>query len=98
MSRQFEDPNNEIAEGYRALREWNRDGRARSRKDGSLEIVALAAEGYVVKVCGDHFRVNGVLDLYPTHRRYHHVRTQQRGGYHRESALAVCRRLLKGTA
>jgi hypothetical protein len=47
------------------------------------EILALRDAGHRVDVLVDgvQYRINGVLDLYPVHRRYHDIKSQKRGHY-----------------
>jgi len=46
------------------------------------EIASLSENGYtVIKLTDYQFRINGILDLYPTHRRWHDLKTNKRGEY-----------------
>lgn len=46
------------------------------------EIEKLSELGYsVVKLTEYQFRVNGAIDLYPIHRRYHILKSGSRGTY-----------------
>jgi hypothetical protein len=45
------------------------------------EIRHLKVQGYDVEQKTEyHFRINGILDLWPIHNRWHDLRTQERGG------------------
>lgn len=45
------------------------------------KILALKRQGYDVEQKTEyHFRVNGVLDLWPIHNRWHDLKTGERGG------------------
>jgi hypothetical protein len=45
------------------------------------EILHLKVQGYEVEQKTEyHFRINGVLDLWPIHNRWHDLRTNKRGG------------------
>jgi len=55
--------------------------RANSRRKGIADLSALADYSVVPFNEGTQFRVNGVLDLYPTNRRFHNLRTNERGDY-----------------
>lgn len=45
-------------------------------------------DGYEVKkLTAYQFRVNGVLDLYPIHKRWHNIKTGKRGNY--KTALEI---------
>ena len=48
----------------------------------------------VRKLTDFQFRVDGRLDLYPIHRRWHDIKTNRRGTY--STALAVAIRILRG--
>lgn len=77
----------EMGELYGALREEKKQLKAERLPVRSAEITALAAEGFEVKRITDYqFRIThpekrGVLDLFPTHNRYHCIRFNKRGGY-----------------
>ena len=48
------------------------------------EILGCRKNGYEDKrMTTYHDRINGVIDLYPIHNRWHDVRTNERGGYRR---------------
>lgn len=56
--------------------------RVERRADEVHQIEALRERGYkVVSLTPYQFRVNDRLDLYPTRRRFHNLRTNQRGAY-----------------
>lgn len=45
------------------------------------EIEALSALGYEVKKLTEYqYRINGEYDLFPIHNRFHHLKTNKRGG------------------
>ena len=47
----------------------------------SADILALERAGYAVEQKTQyHFRINGIIDLYPTHNRWYDLRTHTRGG------------------
>lgn len=74
-------------DGYRQAQQARRRLRLPARQN---EIEALRGKGYaVVKLTEFHYRIDGVLDLYPTHRRFHHLRSGRRGGYQNALACAV---------
>jgi len=59
------------------------------------EIVALRNKNFDVRELTPYqFRVDGRLDLYPIHRRYHDTQTGERGNY--TSALSIALRRLRG--
>ena len=52
------------------------------RPERIREILALRELGYDVKKLTEfQFRINNCVDLYPTHRRFHHLGSEQRGRY-----------------
>lgn len=66
---------------------WSKIQRQRqvrqSRRDKATEeIIQLKEKGYlVISLTPYQFRINGILDLYPTNHRYHHIPTDKRGSY-----------------
>jgi len=77
---------------YRRAQQQRRAERLPKRTD---EILALRGKGYDVRQLSDYqFRVDGALDFYPIHRRYHHITTGKRGDY--KNPLSTAIRLLKG--
>ena len=64
--------------------QWRHDQQVRRAKRlpvRTAEILALKRQGYDVEQRTDyHFRVNGRLDLWPIHNRWHDLLTQERGG------------------
>lgn len=84
----------EIWEGYREAQQARRRIRLPIRQQ---EILALRGKGYDVVEMNDGycFRIDGKLDLYPIHRRWHFLPRNVRGDY--KNALACCVKLLKHT-
>jgi hypothetical protein len=84
---------NEITEMWRDYRHEMQE-RARERLAiRQVEIAALAEMGYRVRALTEYqFRVNERLDLFPTRRRYHDIKTQARGRY--QNPQAICRTVL----
>ncbi len=63
---------------YRKEQQARREKRLPIRTEA---ILALRKQGYAVEQkTVYHFRVNGVLDLYPIHNRWFDLRTKERGG------------------
>ncbi len=63
---------------YKAEQRKRREARLPIRTEA---ILALRRQGYDVEQKTEHhFRVNGILDLWPIHNRWHDLRTQERGG------------------
>jgi hypothetical protein len=59
-------------------------------------IMSLRESGHEVRVLveGVHYRVDGRLDLYPVHRRWHDIKANRRGWY-RDPSQCVSRALGK---
>jgi hypothetical protein len=84
---------NEITEMWRAARREQQDRRHARLPVRTAEIEALRANGYTVQRLTDYqFRINGRLDLFPIHRRWHDIKANRRGSY--VSALAIVKRKL----
>lgn len=63
---------------YRREQQERRAKRLPIRTDAILH---LRAQGYTVQQLTEYqFRVNGRIDLYPIHNRWHDLKTQERGG------------------
>ena len=63
---------------YRAQQQRRRHERLPQRTDA---ILRLRQRGFLVQVLTPYqFRVNGRLDLYPLHNRWHDIQTNRRGG------------------
>ena len=75
-------------DGYRQAQTARRRIRLPGRQS---EILALRGKGFDVVDMnrGFHFRVDGALDLFPTHRRFHHIPSNTRGAYQNPMAVAV---------
>lgn len=59
------------------------------RINGGFDILQLKNLGLEVEQLNSfHFRVCGVLDFYPTNRRFHNLKTNQRGFYY-DNPLSV---------
>lgn len=87
-----------MADMREAWDDYKQAQRARRRMrlpERQAEIRALTGKGFDVREfnSGYQFRINGELDLFPVHRRYHHVPTQQRGPY--ENALSTAVKFLR---
>lgn len=55
--------------------------RAKRLPDRTAAVLGLRQSGYQVEQKTDyHFRVNGAIDLYVIHNRWHDLRTNERGG------------------
>lgn len=81
---------NEVSEAWKDHREAQRERRAVRLPVRTAEIYALISQGKaqgVVKLTEYHFRIDGKLDLHPTHRRFHVLATGRRGAY--ESAAQI---------
>lgn len=53
------------------------------------EVEALRDKGYdVMELAFGHFRIDGKLDLYLLHRRFHFLPTGERGGYDKAKQVA----------
>lgn len=81
---------NEVSELWREHRRAQQQRRADRLPQRTEEILALRGKGFTVEQKTDyHFRVDGTLDLFPIHRRYHHLKTNTRGSYQNPMAVAV---------
>lgn len=82
------------AEMWRAHREEVQARNAVRRASGTAEIEWLPDDYTVQKLTDYQFRINGKVDVFPTHRKYHVLATGRRGSYGRENLHELLRRLL----
>lgn len=76
------DEPNDTTDLWRSYRKQQQARRARRLPARSQEIMDLARAGFEVKRVTDYqFRVDGQVDFYPVHRRFHHLKTGKRGSY-----------------
>lgn len=88
------DPVNETTEMWKEIRKDQQDRRAARLPGRQQEILALSVDGFSVKQMTEYqFRIDGKIDLYPIHRRYHVLAGGRRGTY--RNALSFVRSVLK---
>ena len=67
--------------GWVEYHEEQRQRREKRLPIRTAAILALEQEGFVVQKLTDYcFRINGRLDLFPIHNRWHDIKTNVRGG------------------
>lgn len=78
---------------YGRAQQQRRAGRLPGRQD---KIRGLRAKGFTVeeKNGGYHFRIDGALDLFPIHQRFHALKANERGSY--QNPVTVAMRFLRG--
>ena len=78
---------------YRRAQQQRRSARLPERQ---AEIDALRGKGFDVQELNARyqFRIDGIVDLYPLHRRYHVLTTGKRGGY--TDPVTVAMRFVRG--
>jgi len=77
---------NRTWEEYERAQSNRRIDRMPKRRD---EVLALKGKGYDVReLAFGHFRIDGKLDLYLLHRRFHFLPTNERGGYIKAAQIA----------
>lgn len=75
---------NEESEFWKAVREEARLKRANRRESQYGDLIDLEDMGYDVRVVneeGYQFRINGIIDIYPTNKKYHNLQSKRRGVY-----------------
>jgi hypothetical protein len=93
---------NETTEFWNDVRKEKSAAKAKKRDwFAEVELPKLIARGHSVKDInkvnpGTQYRVDGWLDLWPTGRRYHDLKTGRRGGFAQMSAVDLYNRLLLG--
>lgn len=72
----------EESEMWREYKDQQKQRRAERLPARTDEINRLAEKGFDLKwLTTFQCRVNGVIDLYPIHNRYHFIKTGKRGSY-----------------
>ncbi|HNX02159.1 MAG TPA: hypothetical protein PLE33_05945 [Candidatus Cloacimonas sp.] len=70
----------EQVENFRMMNDHNRFSKAQARDSRTEQIIALSKYGYDVKELTPYqFRINGILDIYPTRNKYHFLPMNKRG-------------------
>jgi hypothetical protein len=72
---------NELSEfwkQYRLEQKERRSDRLPIRQNG---IEQLSDKYDIKKLTEYQYRINGILDLFPIHNRWHNIKTNKRGGY-----------------
>ena len=73
----------DMGDFWRDVKQASREHKGRVMPERVAEIRALRERGYRVEElnAGIQFRINGTLDLYPVHRRWHFIPANSRGRY-----------------
>lgn len=72
----------ETGEEMREMRQEQRERREKRLPVRVELLLALRGEGFEIKELSPYqFRVNGVLDVYPIHHRFHDIKKNVRGGF-----------------
>jgi hypothetical protein len=80
---------------WREYRKQVQAANARRLGEGVSDIASLPDAGYTVRKLSDYqFRVNEQVDLFPTHRKYHVLKTGKRGSYGGETPAQLLARVL----
>lgn len=76
------------SEKSEASQEWDqyKEDQRKRRADRlpvrTEQILSLRDMGYIVVQKTEYqYRINGTIDVYPIHNRYHNIKTNKRGGY-----------------
>lgn len=69
------------AEDYRERKDEQQRRRAKRLPIRQAEIESISANYEVKKLTDYQYRINGILDLYPIHKRFHNIKTNVRGNY-----------------
>lgn len=72
----------DIGDDFKAYKEAQKERRAARLPVRTNLILQLRDKGFVIQELSPYqFRINGVLDIYPTHHRYHDIKKNRRGGF-----------------
>ena len=73
---------NKETEAWKYYRLEQKQRRAERLPKRTEEILSLRESGFEVKQLTPYqFRINGAVDVYPIHNRFHELKSQWRGGY-----------------
>lgn len=90
MAKRFKEEPNEESELWREYRRAQQQRRSDRLGPRTEAILALKGKGFDVRALTEYqFRIDGALDLFPIHQRYHHLPTQARGGYRNPVDVAM---------
>lgn len=83
----------DMGDDFRAMRAHRQDMNRKRLESGTKNIEAVKAAGYSVdEKTSYQFRVENRLDLFPTNRRYHDIKKNERGHY--DSALKIVQKIV----
>src|SRR5688572_28778161 len=89
MSTHRHDEPNEDTAMWRDYRQQQQARRRLRLPKRTQEILDLAGKNFRVEQLTEYqFRIDGALDLYPTHKRYHALKRDKRGHYVTAIAIA----------
>ena len=79
----------ETIDTFKAMKHWNRQEKTLRRQDQHDAILKLEKEGFDCRVVNGNehtgqifcVRVNGLLDLWITNKKYHSIKNNMRGKY-----------------
>ncbi len=72
----------ELSEGFAEHRKEVQERKASRRATETETLLSLREDGFEIKQLTEyHFRVNGFLDIFPTSKKWHNVKTNRRGRY-----------------
>ena len=73
---------NEISEMWKDYRERQKERRQKRLPVRTKEIIDLRNKGFKIEQKSEyHFRINDILDVWPTHNRWHYLKENSRGGF-----------------
>lgn len=78
----------DMGEDFSALREFNRQRRESNRQQRTPKIRDLEQQGWQVRELTSYqFRLGCLIDIYPTHAKFHDLVTGERGRYNPKNLL-----------
>lgn len=82
MKNKHTEQRTELGNDMREWKEYFRQKKQERRESETLQIKELEAVGIQVRQISEYqFRFWGHLDIYPTNKRWHDIKTSKRGGY-----------------
>ena len=85
----------EESESWQQYKSEQKERRQKRLPIATEEIMNLESHGFIVKEKTPYqFRINDVVDVYPTHRRFHVIKSGKRGNYSYGKLLEQIKKLI----
>lgn len=84
----METERSDMGEFHRQYKDAQQERRKNRLPIRTEEILNLSSHGYIVEKKTDYqYRINGIIDLFPIHALFHHIKRNKRGKYNPKELL-----------